>query len=227
MLCGSTLVHAQQLTAIATLKKVEAHYKTTKTFSLDVEYAMYKGYTGTHLTEAYKGSIVKNGDITQFKILGSETLQFPKMQLVINEENKTVAYNLMSNKTLQQSPLDMASFLKFYKEVSTDISGNTIVVVLAVKNNQVPVPYNKIMVHINKNDYSIQKQVLYLSTKVPFVMEDGKETEDVGRMVITFKTNPIPPKVPQLQDYVILEPHKKPRLAKAYANYTIIDQSNI
>ncbi|WP_308993697.1 hypothetical protein QLS71_007975 [Mariniflexile litorale] len=218
---------AQQPNAAQTLAKVEAYYKTAKTFNLDVEYAMYKGYTGTYLTESYKGSMHKNGDVTQLKVLGSEILQFPKVQLTIIDENKTVVFSPITNKNLQKSPVDISVFLKFYKEVSTQVSGNTIIHELVVKNIQLPVPYNKIILHVNKTDFSIQKQVLYLSTKMPFVDEEGKDTEDVGRMVITFKTNPMSIKTPQLQNYVVLEPNKKPCLAKAYAAYTIIDQSNI
>ncbi|MFI0428879.1 hypothetical protein [Mariniflexile sp. HMF6888] len=227
LVVGVLPMKAQQLKASETLAKVEAFYKTTKVFNLDVEYAMYKGYTGTHLTESYKGSMYKNGAVTQIKILGSEILQFPKAQLTLNEENKTMVYSPITEKTLQKSPLDMSSFLKFYKEVSSEVSGNTIIYELVVKNKQLPIPYNKIILHVNKDNYSIKKQVLYLSTKVPFVDENGEDTEDVGRMVITFKTNPTVVKVPKLQDYVILESNKKPRLVKAYTSYNLIDQSNI
>ncbi|WP_428741887.1 hypothetical protein [Tenacibaculum sp.] len=226
LVCSMT-VTAQQPTVAKTLEKVEAYYKTTKTFNLEVEYAMYRGYTGSYQTESYKGSMYKNGDVTQIKILGSEILQFPKVQLTINDENKTLVYNPITDKSMQKSLLDIASFLKFYKEASTKVSGNTIIHELVVKNTQLPIPYNKIILHVNKNNYSIQKQILYLSTKVPFVDEAGKDIEDVGRMVITFKTSPVSIKAPQLQDYVVLEPNKKPHLAKAYAAYTIIDQSNI
>ena len=188
---------------------------------------MYKGYTGTYPTESYKSKIHKKDEITKIDVMGSEIIQFPEVQLIINKENKTINYNKISDNALQQSPMNVSSFLKFYKEVSSEVSGNTIIHELVVKNKQLPIPYNKIILHINKDNYSIKKQVLYLSTKVPFVDENGINTEDVGRMVITFKTSSTIVKTPKLQDYVILESNKKPRLAKAYTTYNIIDQSNI
>lgn len=220
-------VNAQQPKPLETLKKVEAYYKALKTLHLDVEYAMYKGHTGTQLTEAYNGNIYKHDDVTKLKILNSEILQFPEAQLIINKENKTINYNASSQETKQQSPLDMSAFLNFYKEVSTNISGNTIIHEMSLKSKQLPIPYGKVIIHVNKNDYSLEKQVLYLSTKVPFVGKDGISTEDVGRMVISFRVNSAYAKTPKLQDYVILESNKKPRLAKTFASYTIVNQSNI
>lgn len=227
LMVSGLAINAQEIKASELLKKVETHYKNTKTFNLDVEYAMYKGYTGTHRTESYMGSMYKNNEVTQIKVLGSEIVQFPKAQLTINNDYKTVTYNEITDKTLQQSPLDISAFLNFYKVVSTEVSGSTIIQELVVKNSQLPIPYNKIILHINKQDYSIKKQVLYLATKVPFIDDEGKSSQDVGRMVITFKTKPMPEDIPELQDYVILGANDKLRLAKAYTTYNIIDQSNI
>lgn len=227
LLILTVTVKAQQQSVNETLKKVEKYYKNIKTFNLDLEYAMYKGYDGNKLTESYKGNIYKNDNITRLKILGSEILQFPKAQLTIIEENKTIIYKPINDNKLNNSPLDISSFLKYYNEVSSDVNNNTIIHELVLKNNQLPVPYNKILLHINKEDYSIKKQVLYLSTKVPFVDENGENSEDVGRMVITFKTSLSPIKTPKLQDYLVLESNKKIRLVKAYSSYSIIDQTSI
>lgn len=224
----SFITNAQQPTAVETLAKVETYYKTAKALNINVEYAMYMGHTGTYLTELYKGNIYKNNAVTQLKVLGSEVLQFSDVQITINNEDKTLIYNVSSNNGLSKSPLDTSAFLNFYREVSTQVSGNTIIHELVLKNRQIPIPYNKIVIHLNKNDYSLKKQILYLSKKMPFVNKEGENIEDVGRMEITFQSNPVTHiKAPELQDYVVLEANKKPRLSKAYTSYTIIDQTNL
>ncbi|MDO5981449.1 hypothetical protein [Flavivirga spongiicola] len=225
---GSLEIQAQQPTAAESLAKVETYYKTAKTFNLQVKYNMYKGHTGNHLTESYEGTMTKNGAVSQIKILGSEIIQFPNAQLTINKANKTLVYNEISGKGLKKSPLDVSTFLNYYKETSTKVSGNMLVHEMVLKNNQMPIPYNKIVIYINKANHQLVKQELYLSTKVPFVDDNGKDTEDVARMEISFKHNKkTMAKAPRLKDYVLLEPNKKVRPTQAYAAYTITAPTNL
>ena len=225
---GCLEVNAQQPTAAESLAKIETYYKTAKSFSIQVKYNMYKGHTGNHLTESYEGTMTKNGAVSQIKILGSEILQFPEAQLTINKDNKTLVYNEISGESLKKSPLDVSTFLKYYKETSTKVSGNMLIHEMVLKNNQMPIPYSKIVIYINKANYQLVKQELYLSTKVPFVDEKGKDTKDVARMEISFKYNKKSmTKTPRLKDYVQLEPNKKVRLTQAYAAYTIIAPTNL
>ena len=225
----STISNAQMPKAAETLTKVETYYKANSVLDLEVTYTMYKGHIGNNRTESYKGSIYKKGDTHRVKILDSEVLQFQETQLTIDNQNKTISYHTISEKDIQKkSPLNMSAFLKYYKETSSKVKGTTIIHELTLENKQLPMPYNKIEIHINKHDYSLTKQVLYLSKKIPFVGDNGKYTDDVGRMEIAFKKNPNPlVKVPSLQDYIILELDKKPRVSQAYARYNIIDQTNL
>jgi len=221
---------SQQDSASDVLKKVSSYYQTLDAYSLDIEYAMYKGYTGKNLTESYNASIYKNEGVTQLKVLGSTILQFSKAQLTINDANKTLIYNEISNKELNQSPLDISAFLNFYKEVSNTISKNVLTLEMVLQSSTIPIPYSKVILHVDKNTYALKKQELFLSTKVPFVDKEGKSTEDVGRLEITFqsKTNDINQiQVPKLEDYIVLKPNKQVRLTQAYAAYTIIDQTNL
>ena len=226
LLCCYLSVSAQKPIASETLKKVETYYKSLKAFDFQMKYTMYKGYTGNHVTESYEGTMCKNGAVSQIKILGSEIVQFPDVQLILNKENKTLQYNKTSNHVNQKSPVDVSAFLNFYKETVTDIKDDTIIHEMVLKNTQVPIPYSKIVIYVNKNTYEIEKQILYLATKVPFVDEDGKETPDVGRMEISFKRNSSTHKAPRLNDYVLIHSDKV-SLTKAYQDYTIIDQTNL
>lgn len=228
LLCSYLSTYAQMPSASETLAKVETYYKSLNEFDFEVEYKMYKGYTGNHITESYKGSMCKKEDVSQINILGSEIIQFPDTQLIIDNENKTLIYKKISEDVMQKTPMDVSAFLKFYKETNTQISGNVLIHEMEIKNVQIPIPYNKIIVHVNKDTYKIEKQVLYLATKVPFVDENGKETPDLGRMEINFEQNSKSlKKTPKLNDYVFLDSNNKVHLAQAYNRYTIINQTNL
>ena len=223
-----TLNYAQEITAKETFNKIESYYKTIDILDIEMEYKMFRGYTGTNLTESYKGTMYKNEGVSKIDILGSEIIDLPEAKLIINKEAKTVTYHKKYNKETQSSPVDISMFLKFYKEASTKVKGNTIVHEMVLKKGiQIPVPYSKIVVYVDKNSYQMQKQELYLSTKVPFIDKNGKEAPDLARMEIKFKTNPNPSKkVPKLKDYVQIDANKKVRLSQNYAAYKIIDQTN-
>ena len=228
LLIGNQVVFAQQTKALEVLSNVEAYYKTKEVIDLEVEYKMYRGYTGDNLTESYTGFLYKNGEVLQMKILGSEIVQFPQAQITIDQENKTLYYNKVTDDKPQNSPLDMSAFLTFYKEGSTRITGNNIIIELIKKNAKIPISYNKIILTVNKESYALEKQELYLATKVPFVDNEGNDMEDVGRIKVTFKTNPTPAnKKLKLEDYVVLERNNKVLLAKPYKEYSIIDQTKL
>ncbi|PKP12509.1 MAG: hypothetical protein CVU08_10145 [Bacteroidetes bacterium HGW-Bacteroidetes-3] len=217
---------AQLPSAKESIDKIEAYYKTVNPLNLELTYTMYKGVTGNQITESYKGSIYKNKTISSMKVLGSEVLQFSEVQLLIDNEQKTVIYKKNEHHFLEKSPLDMSSFLAYYKEASAVIKEHHLVYEMILKNISIPVPYNRIVLYINMDTYAIEKQELYLSNKVPFFDKEGKQTDDIGRMEITFQSSSNPIKdAPKLQDYVLLKPELQ--LVQRYANYTIIDQTNL
>ncbi|AXT18306.1 hypothetical protein D7030_08400 [Flavobacteriaceae bacterium AU392] len=224
LLINSNWLNAQQPKASETLAKVGEYYKSAKTYNLEVEYNMYRGYTGNNKTESYKSTVYKNGGVTQMKVFNSEILQFPEAQITINNQDKTIVYRQGAVNTLQESPIDMSTFLKLYDEVSAKIEGNTIVHELVLKQQiNVSIPYNRIKIYIDRDNYTLKKQELFLSIKVPFIDDNGESTDDEGRMEIVFKPNPEAIKrTPKLQDYVKRDSNKKLQLAKAYTNYTLI-----
>lgn len=222
------LNYAQEITALKTFNKIESYYKAVNILDIEMEYKMFRGHTGTTPTESYKGTMYKNEGVSRVNILGSEIIDLPEAKLIVNKEAKTITYNKKSNKETQKSPVDVSMFLKFYKEASTKISDHIIIHEMVLKKDiQMAMPYSKIVIYVDKNSYQIQKQELYLSTKVPFINKNGKEAVDFARMEIKFKTNPNPlKKVPKLKDYVRIDTNKKVHLSQNYSAYKIIDQTN-
>ncbi|GGD07529.1 hypothetical protein [Hyunsoonleella pacifica] len=212
-----------------TLKKVKSFYDNTATLNLEVTYSMYRGYTGNTITESYKGKIYKDKNVNVVKILNSEVIQFQDAHIVIDNTNKTISYNAISNKELQtKNPIEISHFLNYYKETNTKEIGTTIVYQLELINKQLPLPYHKVEIHINKNSFTLEKQIFYLSKKMPFLNKNSTYTDDVGRMEIKFQQKEetkIP--LPQFEDYIAFGTDKKPRLTEAYSVYTLVDQTNL
>jgi hypothetical protein len=222
------MLPAQQKEVTEILIQVDAHYKAQNVIDLEMEYKMFKGHDGKQPTEAYKGSIYKNGEVTQVKILGSEVLYFPLAQITISKENKTLFYNKIEQPSQQNLPMDTASFLKFYEAVSLNYDGNTVVIEMEKKSIPLPIPYSKITLYVDKENYAIEKEVMYLATKVPFVDDNGKDVEALGRIEVTFNSIPDPiNRVLKLEDYVVLGPNNRVGLAKAFKDYTILDQTKL
>ena len=228
LLIGFTATNAQQLSTTEVFKKVATYYETLNTYNFEVAYRMYKGHTGKQLTESYKASMYKNGNVMQLELLGAVILQFPNTQLTINDEHKTLIYTKIPDGALTKSPFDISKFLNLYESVSTRLKGNTLILEMTLKNSKIPMPYSKIIMHIDRMTYALKKQELFFSTKFAFVDKEGKKSEDVGRLEITFqsKSNPVNWN-PKLEDYIVIKPNKKVNLANAYRLYTIIDQTNL
>lgn len=225
---NSWSIHAQLPTAEATLAKVETYYKALETFHFDMVYNMYRGYSGENLTESYSGTVSKQGGVSQIQILGSEIIQFSNKQIVLNKADKTLTLRNVNAEAMQQSPMDISKFLKFYKASNTKVSGNYLVHEMVLKNSNIPMPYSKIVVYVNKTNYSLEKQILYMATKMPFTDANGKQTPDAGRLEVTFKQNVSGNKpTPKLSDYLRCEPEDTCRLANNYKTYTLIDQTNL
>lgn len=227
-LLGSCLsFYGQMPSASTTIQKVDTYYRSLMEFDLEMEYRMYKGYTGNHLTESYKGTIYKSKDATHIKILGSEIIQFPEKQITINKESRTLVYSSSSGAVLQNSPMEISTFLNYYNETGSIIKGNSIIHEMVLKDIQLQIPYNKVIIYVNKDTYQIEKQVLYFTSKVPFIDGNGKEVLDSARMEISFKQSAkVNKKIPKLEDYVVLKANNEVRLAKAYTTYTMINQTN-
>lgn len=215
---------AQELSAEDILKNVETYYKNVEVLDVEMEYKMFRGYTGNNLTESYKGTIYMNGKISRIEILGSEIVQLPKAKIIINNDKKTVTYNELKNDAIQNSPLDMSTFFKFYKTSSIKYKGNLIIQEMIQKELKIALPYNKIVLYIDKTSYQVKKQELYFSTKMPFVDKNGKSLPDQARMEISFSPNPQPLKiVPKLSNYVHINSDKAVTLSKNYASYSIVN----
>ncbi|MBQ4819098.1 hypothetical protein [Aquimarina sp. MMG016] len=223
------LAQAQNEKAKDVLEKVKKSYDDKKQYEIETIYNMHRGLTGNSITESYKGEMVRNEDVTRFRVLKTEILQFPKAQLNIDHNQKKVIYaKTQIGAASQHSPIDVSVFLKLYYETSVT-EKNGVLICEMVSNKPVSQnPYGKVVLHINKNTYLIEKQELFFSTLIPFVDEESNTKKmDYGRLVILLQLKDLQNNSkPALSDFITISPDNNISLTEQYKGYTLINQAN-
>lgn len=222
-----TSVSAQKMQVKDVLKKVTAFYTNADQYQIDITYKMHRGLSGNNITESYKGSMIKKGSYTKMEALGSQVFQFSKTHLVVDHNQKVIAYNKLNTNGLSNSPLDVSDFLKYYDESQIIDEGNMLVCEMVSTRKNFQLPYGKVVLYINKDNYSVAKQELYFSNLIPFKnKENNTQEQDYGRLVILLNhhfDNEIA--IAELKDYIIIGSNNRPLLQKKYAAYKLLDQT--
>ncbi|PKV51937.1 hypothetical protein ATE84_4037 [Aquimarina sp. MAR_2010_214] len=205
--------------------KVTQSYNDKKQYQIDVTYNMHRGLTGNTVTESYEGKIVKNNDFSLIKIMDSEILQFTEGQLNINHAAKTAIY-MNSKSSPSNQLLNINSFLEYYdKTIVTEKNGVLICEMVSTKPN-IQNQYGKVILHINKENYWIEKQELFFSKLIPFVDNNTTRKMDYGRLVIYLKYRGLENSTaPVLKDYINVLSKQKITLAEQFHGYHLTHQA--
>jgi hypothetical protein len=222
-LSGVNIVDAQN--SIALLEKVNNYYKTVQFYNVESTYNMYRGFTGKSVTESYKGTMYKNGQVSVVKVLGQGIIMFENVQLIVNDADKTITYTKNDAESVQKNLIDVDKLSKYYDFTSIKDDKKVIIYEMTLKNKDLPLPYSKLIFHINKTDNSLVKQELFFATKLPFKNKDGEMSNDNGRMEIIYNPSNTPIKNIKLEDYITTDSKDRIHLSKAYKNYQLIDQT--
>lgn len=209
----------------ADLEKVVDYYQGKTTMALEMRYRLYHESTGA-LGESYSGSLYKKGRSHHIRILGSEVLQLGQVQLTVDHNNKAMLYKEIPSEALEATPFQMLNFIKYYKETASRVSGRDIIYELELEQAHLPLPYHKIVLHLNRSNYSITKQVFYLTKQVAFEGASKGSHWGLARMEVEF----IPLEassfsLPVLEDYMRESNGIKRGVSKAYSGYKFIDES--
>nr|WP_299384836.1 hypothetical protein [Allomuricauda sp.] len=210
------------------LNKVTQFYKSTSNYSVEMEFSMLRGLSGNKITESYTASMERNGDYLKNEISGTSVFVFPEGQIIMDNNTKKITYSKAVNLANLTATFDMGLFLQHYKKSQLLDKGNHwICEMVTTHRNFSQLPYSKIELHINKEDYSISKQVLYFANLVPFHNKQSKTTEqDYGRMMIQL-SHDFDAKVErrEMSDFVTVLPNKELRLQAAYNNYQLVKET--
>ncbi|OEK09133.1 hypothetical protein A8C32_10385 [Flavivirga aquatica] len=224
---NTVLAYSQKETATSLLKKISKYYQNTEAYQINMEYKMYKGLTGNEVTESYTGHLIKKKNIYQLKIANNEMLTINNKQMAIDHGQKIAVYR-SSNQASNATLIDVAGFLEYYDGLSVDKVNGLIKCVLIAKNKKQSVPYAKIALFINPNNYSVEKQEMYFASQLPFILENGDYISDFGRLSIEMKEvdNLLTDAVLSFNNYFNESDDGEIVLANRYKDYQFIDERN-
>ncbi|MEE9363950.1 MAG: hypothetical protein V3U92_15220 [Cellulophaga sp.] len=230
LLLGAALSsNAQGKDVEKVLDKATDFYKNKDQYKINMTFSLYRGLTGNTITETYKGTMEKSGEYSRNTILSTQVHRFSKAQLVIDATAKTMTYTQIDPVAVQNSPMEIGAFLKYYEKSQLLDTGENqwICEMVTTKKNFIQVPYSKVVLYINKKDYSISKQELYFTNLIPFKGKSGNNTEqDYGRLVIELKHD-FDSKIQkrELKDFLTNTSGRTKQLQKEFVSYRLIDQT--
>ncbi len=227
VMCISTASAQQNHQVKEVLKKITQFYTSANHYQIDIVYNMHRGLSGNTITESYQGKMIKKGDFTKIEALGSKILHFSKARLIVDSNKKVITYNSLSGNTLNNTPVDVGAFLKYYDQSQIIDKGTILLCEMISTRKNFQLPYGKVILHIDKENYSVVKQELYFSNLIPFLnKEDNIQEQDYGRLIILLSHNlNTIPEVPKLKDYIKIETNNGLVLQDAYTQYRLIDQT--
>ncbi len=140
----------------------------------DLEYNFYPTYTHKSASETFKGQFIKNGDTNYTKI--NETIFLTNIKtntsLKLNKLEKII---LLGENNIEQALTNLnlfESFMNLFKTHQVIDKGTYWQCVLAT-DVITKLPYGKVVIDIDKKDYNIRKQELFLLGQFPYKDTDG------------------------------------------------------
>ncbi len=226
VLAPAFLLKAQEPSVKEVLDKVTHFYKNKNSYRIEMTFSMLRGLSGNKVTEIYDGTLEKNGDYIRTVFLESEVHKFRNGQVTVDDKKRTIIFSDLV--TDHSSPAEVASLLNYFKKSQLTDGGEKkwICELVAVQNTFSQLPYGKVVLHIDKNNFSVLKQVLYFSTLVPFQDENsGGTVNDYGRLAIEMKHD-FDGQVQKrsLKEFIIKETNQNLQLTGQYRSYQLIDQ---
>lgn len=219
----TSMAQTKETTVI--LEKLQESYTKEANYDLKMTYTMYRGFIGNAITEQYVGTLFKEGDVFKMKAMDMEALQFPEGQVRIDHKSKRVYYSSLADKI--DNPADISQILQFYEPVSLKKQGGVNIVEMDLKNKQIPLPFQKVILHVHGENNTLLKQELFFSKKMPFVSDSGEQEYDSARMAIELsEVSSKDSDYGKDFSYYIIKEGTSLALANTYKEYTLINQSN-
>lgn len=166
------------------LKKSKLYYDTIKEFKLNTSYNLYLGYNSKNVAESYKGVLLKKGNEYYSKIGATEFVYLKKASIKIDNESKRMQYTSATSQDVAMV-YDMVKYTSHF--TSFELKSTSSQWICILKTGDIAfVPYSKIIIHINKKDFTVDKQELFLLNQVK-TKEKGKTVYYYPKLVLTFQ----------------------------------------
>lgn len=165
--------------------KTGQKYNTTDTYQTSMKYNLYPTYASKLSSEFYNGIAIKKGNEFYSKIGETEFVNLNKYHIKIDNESKLIQYSVSESKKIENNELNVADYLNKFKTFELSNNNEDWICTMTTPAFSF-IPYTKVVVYINKKDYTISKQILYLITMHSYKTKDGIVKEDYPRIEILF-----------------------------------------
>lgn len=174
----------ESLTATQVLKKTAQYYNTQKYYTYTMKYVLYLDYKSKTPYSTYSGIFVNKNNAIYFKIKDTEFVTFDNIGIKINHLQKALVFQ-DNKKDLESSPLDVSKYLKgFNAKLETTSEYYICELKPAGKISQIMA--SKILIYINKKDFSIAKQSLFFVEKMESKNNKGVIVKTIPRLETFF-----------------------------------------
>lgn len=167
------------------LEKINAVYKNTKQYEMQVEYILYENYTTTAPYKKENALMKRNGAVRYMKIGEMESISTQEYTLIANHEDKAISLLPKTNKK-DISDRDVQINLDSLRTVCTKYTfkkENAKTGTYTFELNEYS-EYYKVVISFNLSTFFISKMVLYLGEQD--ITEDEQQKIAVPRMEIIY-----------------------------------------
>ena len=171
------------------LKKVNAMYASTSSFSMDIQYLVFDNHINGNLVENKPGKYIKHNNINYTKMLGVETIVNAKHTIIINNEEAFLV--ITDTKKIEYSPIqtNLDTLLKLCSSIKVvEVNENERHYMILFEEDEDLSEFSQIDVYINLSNYSIKKLVLFYNQTLPLNQNDFYAKEKKPRVEIIYKT---------------------------------------
>lgn len=157
------------------INKASQTFNAKEYFTYNINYKLFSDYTSKKATDAYDGFLLKKDNVYYYKIKNTEFIGFREYSVKVSNDEKAI---LIGKKGKDDFPLNLNTYLKAFKSKLIK-SDNATWICELVPDKVSQIMFSKIIMAINKKDYSVSKQVLYFLNTSP-------EDSNAQRLEITF-----------------------------------------
>jgi len=224
--------YAQKSEGYYILKKVSNFYASIESYSVDMEYNMYRGYEKIKKTESYSSILTKDKEKLKVNFLEYEMYAYTNFKLTVSEKEKVIIVNKSDN---DFSPALLYKQIETFGEIGKisikEKNKKTIHLVIQISEEaSYSLPYSKIDFVVQVSDYQILNQTLFFNRKIPFKKSDGSNGTEYDKACLEIKIQPIKTKgIAPITDYnqfVSFSSDNKITLTNKFKNYELVDQRN-
>ncbi len=183
--------------------KVEKKYKSEKSYCYQSIYNFYSTATATKPIETYTGTIYKNNTINYQQIKDNEFASFGANNIMINHQEKILQIGKVEN---NNSPIALQSFLKLFPDYSLK-QDKTYYICELKSGKYSQVAMDRLIIYINKADYSLAKQEFYFVGEKDFTVKNKKTKIKNPKLEVRYGKHPKCPDIKQ-QDFFTIKDKK-------------------